>query len=153
MQHFVIYSTPIGLMKIIYDEQHILRLDYLHEPVDDLGEKSPVSEQFYQQLCEFFAGQRKVFDFPYKLEGTPFQKAVWNALLTIPYGETCSYKDIAKRIGNPKACRAIGMANNRNPISIAIPCHRVIGANGKLVGYGGGLDKKIALLELEKKYR
>ena len=94
-------------------------------------------------------GKRKSFDLPLKPEGTEFQKKVWNALLDIPYGETRSYKDIAVAIGNPKACRAVGMANNRNPISIIIPCHRVIGANGSLVGYGGGLPIKIELLNLE----
>ena len=85
------------------------------------------------------------------MEGTPFQKKVWNALQNIPYGETRTYKQIAEEIGNPKACRAVGMANNKNPMIIVVPCHRVIGANGKLVGYGGGLEMKRALLDLESK--
>ncbi|WP_411503444.1 methylated-DNA--[protein]-cysteine S-methyltransferase [Brevibacillus centrosporus] len=102
-----------------------------------------------KQLEEYFAGERKVFDLPIVLYGTPFQKSVWNALADIPYGETRSYKDIALAIGAAKAVRAIGGANNRNPIPIIIPCHRVIGSNGALVGYGGGLPIKEHLLALE----
>ena len=104
-----------------------------------------------QQLDEYFAGKRKKFDIPIKLEGTDFQIKVWKELLKIPYGETCSYLDIAKRIGNPKASRAVGMANNKNKIIIIVPCcHRVIGSNKKLVGYACGLDVKEKLLELER---
>ena len=95
-------------------------------------------------------GKRKEFDLPLLLKGTPFQKQVWEALLNIPFGETRSYKQIAEAIGNPKAVRAVGMANNKNPLLIVVPCHRVIGANGKLVGYAVGLDKKEFLLKLEK---
>ena len=95
-----------------------------------------------KQLDEYFAGNRKQFDIPIKLEGTDFQIKVWKELLKIPYGETCSYLDIAKRIGNPKASRAVGMANNKNKIIIIVPCHRVIGSNKKLVGYACGLDVK-----------
>ena len=103
-----------------------------------------------KQLDEYFAGIRKEFDIPIKLEGTDFQIKVWKELLKIPYGETCTYLDIAKHIGNPKAYRAVGMANNKNKIMIIIPCHRVIGSNKKLVGYAGGLDVKEKLLKLEK---
>lgn len=105
------------------------------------------------QLDEYFTGKRKEFDLPLAAEGTLFQKKVWNALCTIPYGETRSYKDIAIQIGNAKACRAVGMANHNNPIGIIVPCHRVVGADGKLVGYAGGLDRKQLLLELERKYK
>lgn len=105
------------------------------------------------QLDEYFTGKRKEFDLPLAAEGTLFQKKVWNALCTIPYGETRSYKDIAIQIGNAKACRAVGMANHNNPIGIIVPCHRVVGADGKLVGYAGGLDRKQFLLELERKYK
>ena len=104
-----------------------------------------------KQLDEYFAGNRKQFDIPIKLEGTDFQIKVWKELLKIPYGETCSYLDIAKRIGNPKASRAVGMANNKNKIIIIVPCHRVIGSNKKLVGYACGLEVKEKLLELERK--
>ena len=103
-----------------------------------------------KQLDEYFAGNRKQFDIPIKFNGTDFQVKVWEELLKIPYGETCSYLDIAKRIGNPKASRAVGMANNKNKIIIIVPCHRVIGSNKKLVGYACGLEVKEKLLELEK---
>lgn len=103
-----------------------------------------------QQLEEYFQGNRKRFDVPIHMSGTPFQQSVWRALQEIPYGETRSYKDIAAAIGNPKACRAVGMANNRNEILILVPCHRVIGADGSLVGFGCGLDAKKYLLNLEK---
>ena len=103
-----------------------------------------------KQLDEYFAGNRKQFDIPIKFNGTDFQVKVWKELLKIPYGETCSYLDIAKCIGNPKASRAVGMANNKNKIIIIVPCHRVIGSNKKLVGYACGLDVKKKLLELER---
>lgn len=109
--------------------------------------------QAAEQLDEYFTGKRKEFDLPLAAGGTLFQKRVWNALCTIPYGETRSYKDIAIQIGNAKACRAVGMANHNNPIGIIVPCHRVVGADGKLVGYAGGLDRKQLLLELERKYK
>ena len=102
------------------------------------------------QLKEYFGGKRKIFDLPLKPEGTEFQLRDWDALRRIPYGETRSYKDIAEEIDCPKGFRAVGMANNKNPIGIIIPCHRVVGANGKLVGYAGGMEKKEFLLELEK---
>lgn len=107
------------------------------------------NRQARQQLEEYFAGIRRVFDLPIVLHGTPFQKAVWTELMRIPYGETRSYKDVALSIGAVKAVRAIGGANNRNPIPIVVPCHRVIGSNGALVGYGGGLSIKEHLLKLE----
>jgi methylated-DNA-[protein]-cysteine S-methyltransferase len=102
------------------------------------------------QLEDYFSGRLRQFDLPLAPAGTPFQRRVWDALLDIPYGETQSYADIARRIGSPKACRAVGLANGQNPIAIIIPCHRVIGANGKLTGYGGGLPRKQFLLELEQ---
>ena len=102
------------------------------------------------QLAEYFEGRRHSFDLPLAFKGTDFQVRCWRALCDIPYGETRSYKDIAAAAGSPKACRAVGMANNRNPIAIIVPCHRVIGADGSLVGFGGGLDVKIFLLELER---
>ena len=101
-------------------------------------------------MNEYFNKEREQFELPLSPQGTEFQLKVWSALREIPYGETCSYKDIAIKLGNEKASRAVGMANNRNPIAIFVPCHRVIGANGKLVGYAGGLDIKEKLLEMEK---
>ena len=105
-----------------------------------------------KQILEYLDGKRTNFTLPLAPKGTDFQRKVWDALLTIPYGETRSYEEIAIAVGNPKGCRAVGMSNNRNPIMILIPCHRVIGKNGKLVGYGGGLDVKEALLELEGRF-
>lgn len=113
--------------------------------------QTPLIKKAAEQLYEYLGGKRKIFDVPVYLEGTDFQKAVWEALKEIPYGETRSYRQIAERIGRPKACRAVGMANNRNPVAIIVPCHRVIGADGRLVGYGGGLEIKERLLTLEKK--
>ncbi|WP_068776936.1 methylated-DNA--[protein]-cysteine S-methyltransferase [Paenibacillus sp. FJAT-26967] len=104
---------------------------------------------FAGQLDEYFAGRRKEFDLPIDLRGTEFQRRVWTALLKVPYGETASYKDIAESIGAPKAVRAVGGANNRNPVPILVPCHRIIGASGQLVGYAGGLNIKTTLLQLE----
>jgi len=111
--------------------------------------ETPLIKKTAAQLKEYFAGTRKVFDIPLLLRGTDFQVAVWNVLQKIPYGKTCTYKDIATLAGNPKACRAAGMANNRNPIVIIVPCHRVIGSDGSLTGYGGGLEVKEYLLKLE----
>lgn len=116
------------------------------------GEETPLLREAFAQLEAYLAGRRRAFDLPLKPEGTPFMQSVWRALCSIPYGKTASYKAIAEAIGNPKACRAVGMANNRNPISIFIPCHRIIGSNGTLVGYGGGLDMKQTLLELERRH-
>ena len=113
----------------------------------------PLLGQAKQQLAEYFAGQRQAFDLPLRMQGTPFQQKVWAALREIPYGETRSYGQIAAQVGNPKASRAVGMANNRNPIAIIVPCHRVIGANGSLTGYAGGLSVKEELLALERRTR
>jgi len=112
--------------------------------------ETPLIQKAAAQVKEYFAGKRKQFKLPIAMHGTEFQMAVWQALQKIPYGETRSYKEIAAMIGRPKAVRAVGMANNRNPISIIVPCHRVIGHDGKLVGYGGGLPLKQLLLELEQ---
>lgn len=109
----------------------------------------PILSAAQQQLSEYFTGTRQQFDLPLDFEGTSFQKQVWQALLAIPYGETRSYKQIAEQLGNPKAVRAVGAANGKNPISIIAPCHRVIGSSGKLVGFAGGLDNKKVLLNLE----
>jgi methylated-DNA-[protein]-cysteine S-methyltransferase len=105
---------------------------------------------YLRELNEYFAGERREFTCPLDLRGTEFQLACWRALLEIPYGETRSYRDIAEAIGHPRACRAVGMSNNRNPVAIIVPCHRVIASNGSLCGYGGGLDIKRRLLDLEQ---
>jgi len=118
----------------------------------ELGD-TPLLQRAVGQLKEYFAGQRKDFDLPLNPAGTPFQQKVWSALSAIPYASTCSYKEVALKIGHPQAFRAVGGANNRNPIMVIIPCHRVIGSNGKLVGYGGGLEVKDWLLQLEQNNR
>lgn len=113
-------------------------------------EETPLIAQAAEQMKQYLRGQRQTFTLPLAPHGTAFQQSVWKALTQIPYGQTCSYKDIAIAIGNPKAVRAVGMANHHNPISFIIPCHRVIGADGSLVGYGGGLALKKRLLDLER---
>ncbi|UKS26489.1 methylated-DNA--[protein]-cysteine S-methyltransferase [Paenibacillus sp. HWE-109] len=117
-----------------------------HEWQEDASQLAPVAEQ----LTQYFGRKLERFEGDIDLQGTDFQKRVWTALLDIPYGKTASYKDIAQAIGSPKAVRAVGGANNKNPIPVIIPCHRVIGASGELVGYGGGLDIKVCLLDLEQ---
>lgn len=147
------YETPIGKMMIFATEQAITKIYFENQiqTKDVLIKETSLHKNAINQLEEYFAGKRKNFDLPLNLEGTEFQKNVWNALIDIPYGQTRSYKEIAKTIENEKACRAIGMANNRNKIPIIIPCHRVIGADGNLVGFGGGLEIKKYLLDLESK--
>jgi methylated-DNA-[protein]-cysteine S-methyltransferase len=145
------YETKIGKICILENGIAITHMHFgeINLPDTNIVE-TPLIKKAINQLEEYLDGNRKNFDLPLSPKGTEFQQRVWNALQEIPYGKTCSYKDIAKNIGNIKACRAVGMANNRNPIAIFIPCHRVIGANGKLVGYAGGLDIKEKLLEIEK---
>jgi methylated-DNA-[protein]-cysteine S-methyltransferase len=120
-------------------------------PSGFLKTETPLIKKAAKQIEQYLAGKRKEFDLPLAMHGTEFQMAVWRALQTIPFGETRSYKEIAALIGKPKAVRAVGMANNRNPIVIMVPCHRVIGSNGSLVGYGGGLPLKQYLLQLEQR--
>ncbi|MFT8352621.1 methylated-DNA--[protein]-cysteine S-methyltransferase [Clostridium saccharoperbutylacetonicum] len=154
MKNIFYYESKIGRIKIEESGVAVTKLDFVSN--DDKGNiiegsKTELLIEIVKQLDEYFDGTRKVFDLPIEPEGTEFQKKVWKALIEIPYGETKSYGEIAKIIGNDKAARAVGMANNKNPIAIIIPCHRVIGANGKLVGYAGGLELKEKLLELEKR--
>lgn len=147
------YDFPIGTVWIA-EEDGVLRFLLFGNDTDrikDFAEgETPLLKKAADQLDEYFSGTRKVFDLPLLMEGTGFQKSVWEALRTIPFGETRSYQDIAVLIGNPDAVRAVGMANNRNPIAIIVPCHRVIGKDGSMVGFGGGLPIKRFLLELEE---
>lgn len=154
---YKIYDFEIGKLAICEENGKIVLVNVVKtkEDIEEIAKNSIQKETALikntkQQLDEYFAGKRKKFDIPIKLDGTDFQIKVWKELLKIPYGETCSYLDIAKRIGNPKASRAVGMANNKNKIIIIVPCHRVIGSNKKLVGYACGLDVKEKLLELER---
>lgn len=150
-------DSPVGQLKLVAHETALVAVLWENENpnrvrlaalVEDL--QHPILLKTAQQLNEYFAGKRQQFDLPLDFEGTAFQQQVWQALLTIPFGETRSYKQIAEQIGNVKAVRAVGAANGKNPISIIAPCHRVVGANGKLVGFAGGLGNKEILLKIEK---
>jgi methylated-DNA-[protein]-cysteine S-methyltransferase len=153
---FVTLATPVGELKLVANDSRLaailwendkpgrVRLGPMREAPDN-----PILMRTAQQLREYFAGTRNRFDLDLDFAGTEFQKKVWAALLTIPFGETRSYSEIARQIGNPSAVRAVGAANGKNPISIVAPCHRVIGASGKLTGFAGGLEAKEQLLTLE----
>ncbi len=138
-------GTSLGLCGMYMDLQRHLPEQERFGPKDP----SPFTD-VAQQLAEYFAGDRRGFDVPLDLAGTPFQERVWTALQTIPYGETRSYGQLAAQVGNPSASRAVGMANGRNPVGIIVPCHRVVGSTGKLVGYGGGVERKQRLLAHER---
>ena len=156
MKKVFYYSFPVGEIGIIEDSEKISgvffqnRKDLPKNRESLTVSETPLIKKTQTQLSEYFEKKRKIFDIPLLLKGTDFQIAVWKALQKIPYGQTRSYKEIAAMAGNDKACRAAGMANNRNPIAIIIPCHRVIGSNGTLTGYGGGMNIKQFLLELER---
>ncbi len=150
-------DSPIGPLLLAGDGEALSLIAFSR------GKKSRGAEQDWQrrddvfgqarrELGEYFDGRRRDFDLPLRPEGTEFQRDVWDALRTIPYGATCSYADIARKIGRPKASRAVGMANGSNPLPIVVPCHRVIGANGSLTGFGGGIETKRFLLELERSH-
>ncbi|MGL4989693.1 MAG: methylated-DNA--[protein]-cysteine S-methyltransferase [Sarcina sp.] len=146
-----IYKTIIGNLKIVADEKNLYEVNFFYDEFDKSKQnENEITKRTIKQIREYLEGERKSFDLPIHIEGTDFQKLVWNALIKIPYGEIRSYKDIAIEIGKEKAVRAVGNANNKNKIIIIIPCHRVIGSSGKLVGYAGGLDNKKKLLEIEK---
>lgn len=150
------YKMPVGMLRIMEEQGAVVSIT-----IEKTGRQDGIAEYGKQetkllqraagQLAEYFEGKRKEFDFPIAPKGTAFQRKVWDALCTIPYGETRSYKEIAKQTGNMKACRAVGGANHNNPIMIVIPCHRVIGADCSLTGYAGGLSVKKYLLELEQR--
>ncbi len=151
MKKVIYLDSPAGKLCIAESGGYITDIFFADERAMEAEEIcTPVLEEAAAQLREYFQGKRKVFQLPIAPEGSPFRMKVWNALTKIPYGETRSYKQIAEAVGNAKACRAVGGANNKNPISIVVPCHRVIGADGSLTGYAGGTDKKSFLLELEK---
>ena len=148
MKHELLMDTPVGQITIVSDGENLTELCFGNHRQN--FDSCPVLVETARQLTEYFAGVRREFSLPLKPEGTAFQRSVWTALQSIPYGSTASYGEIAAKIGNPRACRAVGGANNRNPIAIIVPCHRVMGARGDLTGYAGGLERKIRLLELEK---
>ncbi len=148
MKGYAIYKSNLGLIKIGYENDAVVYLKKINKLEKE--NKTKFTDEVFKQIEEYFNGKRKKFTFKYELKGTEFQKKVWQSLLEIPYGETRTYKEIAQEVGNEKASRAVGMANNKNPITLVIPCHRVIGTNKKLIGYIGGLEMKKYLLDMEK---
>ena len=151
---FTYYDSPLGTVTLQANEQGLLGVwfeTHTTKP-EDLGTQEdsfPIFQSVKDQLERYFAGEAVQFDVPIAAKGTPFQQSVWHALTTIPYGETWSYAQLADAIGNPKAVRAVGLANGKNPVSVIVPCHRVIGKNGKLTGYAGGIERKQRLLTIE----
>ncbi len=149
-------ESPVGPLLLVADDSGLRRIDFVNGRTPAAADPQwhddaePLRETI-RQLSAYFAGELEAFDLTLAPAGTPFQRTVWNRLCEIPYGETISYGELARRIGNPNAARAVGLANGSNPIPIVIPCHRVIGSNGKLTGYGGGLPIKEKLLALERR--
>jgi O-6-methylguanine DNA methyltransferase len=148
--------SPVGPLFLAASAKGLVRLEFearvqkLNPSAIELQESKAALAPYLRELDEYFVGKRREFSFPLDLRGTEFQLACWRALLEIPYGETRSYRDIAQAIGHPHAYRAVGMSNNRNPVAIVVPCHRVIASSGSLCGYGGGLGLKRKLLDLER---
>lgn len=154
MQKTMTVKSPVGELTLVGDASALEELWLPGSAPARVAKRgtTPLLQRVADQLAEYFAGDRRDFDIPLAPQGTPFQQRAWNALLYIPYGEVRSYGEQARMIGRPTASRAVGAANGKNPISIIVPCHRVIGANGQLTGYGGGLPLKQWLLEHERRY-
>ena len=155
---YKVIESPVGKLKLVASDNGLVAILWENDnprrvKLTELleNERHPILVNAEQQLGEYFSGKRNSFSVVLDMRGTRFQKDVWEALLAIPFGETRSYSQLAKRLGNPRATRAVGAANGRNPLSIIVPCHRVIGSSGKLTGFAGGVDKKARLLSLEKK--
>jgi methylated-DNA-[protein]-cysteine S-methyltransferase len=149
-KYYGYYESPIGLLEVICTKEGLLSVEFVDKKLSEVYPNS-LLEEVLKQLDQYFKGERKEFDVPLSLGGTPFQNQVWNELQNIPFGRTLSYKELAVKLGNEKATRAVGNANGKNPISIIVPCHRVIGSNKSLTGYAGGLDRKKWLLEHENR--
>jgi len=145
------FETPLGIMEVVADAESIQSILFINKAA--VSKKNGLTELAKQQLLEYYAGKRKVFDLPLNASGTAFQKSVWQALSKVPYATTCAYADIAQSINNPKAVRAVGSANGKNPMTIVVPCHRIIGSNGTLTGYASGVKRKAWLLEHEAKHK
>lgn len=152
MKYIYFYNTEFGKIEINTNEECLSAINFscINKKSDFIEKETTLIKEICNQLHDYFIGKLKTFNLPILYEGTDFQKSVWKELQTIPYGETWSYKQLAINIEKEKAYRAVGMANNKNPIPIIIPCHRIIGSTGKLVGYSGGLKTKQFLLDLEK---
>jgi methylated-DNA-[protein]-cysteine S-methyltransferase len=156
MIYYAQIDSPVGPLRLVTNAKGLHRIDFLSSPRcgdrdPEWQEKPAELREAAKQLNAYFSGKLQDFEMPLAPQGTAFQLSVWDALLAIPYGETISYGELARRLGNPNASRAVGLANGSNPIPIIIPCHRVIGSNGKLTGYGGGLPIKEKLLALERR--
>ncbi|MFF2021480.1 methylated-DNA--[protein]-cysteine S-methyltransferase [Streptomyces sp. NPDC058171] len=154
-KHHTHIDSPYGTLTLVATAgvlSGVYMTDQRHRPPEEsFGDRDPGPfAEATRQLDAYFAADLTEFDLPLRLDGTPFQRSVWDALLTIPYGETRTYGELAEALGNPSASRAVGLANGKNPISVIVPCHRVIGANGNLTGYGGGLPRKQRLLDFER---
>lgn len=145
----IVFDTPVGPMALEGTEDALTALYLPNTPVEPMGMETPLLARGRGELLEYLVGKRRTFDLPLKPQGTPFQQKVWSALADIPYGQTITYGELARRVGCPKGSRAVGQANHRNPLPILLPCHRVVGAGGTLTGYGGGLELKQWLLRLE----
>ena len=151
MYYYDFLESPMGLIKITTSESALVSLSLITQ-ADIIATPNIITDLCKTQLNEYFMNQRREFTLPLEFNGTKFQKSVWNELLKIPYGKTASYKDVAVSLGNPNASRAVGGAVNKNPLFIVVPCHRVIGSNGSLVGFALGIDKKTYLLDIEKNH-
>jgi methylated-DNA-[protein]-cysteine S-methyltransferase len=154
MTYFKIIESPLGPLRLVCDDMAMLRIEFPdRHGTEGKPENNKLLQRCERQLCEYFAGKRREFNLPLAAKGTEFQHRVWDALRNIPFGELRSYRDIANDIGNRKAVRAVGAANGKNPIPIVVPCHRVIGSDGSLTGFAGGLAAKQLLLRLESPQR
>ncbi|MFG3587887.1 methylated-DNA--[protein]-cysteine S-methyltransferase [Streptomyces sp. NPDC047990] len=155
MKRHTVTDSPYGPLTLVADDDLLCGLYMVGQrhrpPQEDFGARDDtLLPEVKRQLTAYFAGDLKEFDLPMRLAGTPFQRSVWEQLVRIPYGEIRSYGELADALGNPKASRAVGLANGKNPVGIIVPCHRVVGADGSLTGYGGGLDRKRRLLDFER---
>jgi methylated-DNA-[protein]-cysteine S-methyltransferase len=150
---YTVLDTPMGPLTVRSTDKGIASIHFGNNVPETAAGDSSFGQKASEQLGEYFNGKRTRFELPLDVQGTPFQRAVWNELQRIPYGETRSYGEIAKAIGKPGAARAVGMANHDNPIAVVIPCHRVVGSDGSLTGYAGGLHLKARLLSIERQHR
>ena len=145
----IVFDTPVGALGLEEEGGALRRLYLPNQPAERLGEETPVLTRGRAELLEYFRGERRAFTLPLDPRGTPFRRRVWEALAAVPYGQTVTYGELARQIGSPRAVRAVGQANHHNPLPILLPCHRVVGADGSLTGYAGGLELKRFLLALE----
>ena len=152
MKTFLTLTTPLGPLSVGATAEAVTDVVFGNAPAGAVTGTTPLLRESAAQLTAYFTGERTAFELPLAPAGTPFQQTVWRALLAVPYGCTGTYAEIAAAVGHPRACRAVGMANHRNPLPIIVPCHRIVGADGRRTGYAGGLERKRTLLELERRH-